>query len=483
MNISRSFTTFFALFLISFCVPTKQAMAQPETGANMKRMTFNQTTDFAPTWDPRGGTIAYVRLKDGTTSIFDAYKVDSSNQGGEQPLLTGLTTDFGVAVGLSWIGKSGFLAVEEAISGFEVLNFNTLLAPFNRTIANGADQANALLLSIDGGGGGSLTKISRDGSTALIRFSTTGSSGNISIRVGPVSSMTGQVSSSFGTAIISENAGGDSRYLNGGALSPDGSNLVLSYSTVQSSTAPHDLFYGSVGGTLLNLTDSSAQSITNIQPDISPDGTQIVFARGTNGTGNSRDLYLIDIDGTGLTQLTDTPNFSENYPSWSPDGSSIAFSGIHTGSTSEVPALMVGEEANSNIYIFQLPAATSGNIVTPKTTLTDPPFVEVENRNVTFTFVPFTKAEKKAATNAIMQRAKKPVKYTFKYNLEIKKDGAKKKDTISKSSKRNELTVKNLKPGSYSARYRVEIFKKENGRTVPQGKTKFSPSAAFTVIE
>lgn len=37
-----------------------------------------------------------------------------------------------------------------------------------------------------------------------------------------------------------------------------------------------------------------------------------------------RNLYIVNADGTGLRQLTSTPE-NEMYPTWSPDGESIAY--------------------------------------------------------------------------------------------------------------------------------------------------------------
>jgi Tol biopolymer transport system component len=36
------------------------------------------------------------------------------------------------------------------------------------------------------------------------------------------------------------------------------------------------------------------------------------------------ELYIINVDGTGKTQITDTPNEIETGPVWSPDGTKIA---------------------------------------------------------------------------------------------------------------------------------------------------------------
>lgn len=56
----------------------------------------------------------------------------------------------------------------------------------------------------------------------------------------------------------------------------------------------------------------------------SPDGKSIVTSLNPTGDLVNWDLYLINATNGSLTQLTSFPGF-ESYPSWSPDGTRIAF--------------------------------------------------------------------------------------------------------------------------------------------------------------
>ncbi len=79
-------------------------------------------------------------------------------------------------------------------------------------------------------------------------------------------------------------------------------------------------------GTQLYLIDpdgSNLTQLTDMDPDPffptwSPDGSRIVFAA-------EGDIYVVNPDGSDLTNLTSGPS-EDNYPVWSPDGSRIAFS-------------------------------------------------------------------------------------------------------------------------------------------------------------
>ena len=68
----------------------------------------------------------------------------------------------------------------------------------------------------------------------------------------------------------------------------------------------------------------------------SPDGSHLAFMGTTEPrcaegceTGLRYDLFQIDIDGSDLINLTETPDRSEAYPSWSPDGNVLAITVGH----------------------------------------------------------------------------------------------------------------------------------------------------------
>src|SRR3954452_9464648 len=62
-----------------------------------------------------------------------------------------------------------------------------------------------------------------------------------------------------------------------------------------------------------------------VGPVWSPDGSRIAFL-AANDMDHDFDLWVIDADGTGLRQLTDTENVWEGVPSWSADGQHVAYS-------------------------------------------------------------------------------------------------------------------------------------------------------------
>ena len=94
------------------------------------------------------------------------------------------------------------------------------------------------------------------------------------------------------------------------------------------------------------MTFTAADTLTKLQfpgpqsrerPTWSPDGTRIAFVcRWASGA----DLCIVNRDGTGLVRLTEDAQ-RDDQPAWSPDGGQIAFTRYPAGSTSDASAEIV----------------------------------------------------------------------------------------------------------------------------------------------
>jgi len=77
----------------------------------------------------------------------------------------------------------------------------------------------------------------------------------------------------------------------------------------------------------MNVDGSNVIKLTrdvrrNFSPDISSDGTKLVFVSSRDG---HEDLYIMNHDGSQVMRLTEKFNLSNAGPTWSPDGKKVAF--------------------------------------------------------------------------------------------------------------------------------------------------------------
>jgi TolB protein len=108
-------------------------------------------------------------------------------------------------------------------------------------------------------------------------------------------------------------------------FSPDGSRII--FNSVRNGSEVYDLYEMDVDGS--NVTRLTNFEQWDTYPSVSPDGSRIVWRRilptgGSSSSGHNSEVFVMNRDGSGVTNLTNHPDF-DGYPSWSPDGSKIAF--------------------------------------------------------------------------------------------------------------------------------------------------------------
>jgi Tol biopolymer transport system component len=111
------------------------------------------------------------------------------------------------------------------------------------------------------------------------------------------------------------------------AWSPDGSKIAFAALPREGSFDLEGLFVVAADGSGLDrLTECAPPGCTTDWfPTWSPDGSRIAFSRlGGHQSQGTVELYRVNPDGSGLRRLADLPGYAET-PAWSPDGARIAF--------------------------------------------------------------------------------------------------------------------------------------------------------------
>ncbi len=126
--------------------------------------------------------------------------------------------------------------------------------------------------------------------------------------------------------------------------SPNGEKIAFSGS-LNVGDGYYDIYVMNADGTgIVNLTNTDGQE--EAEPSWSPDGTKIAFT-------NFSAIYIMNSDGTGRYQLSHSGGYSEytpEHPSWSPDGTKLVFADWKGGSS-------------ANIYIHDFGTGVTSDIV------------------------------------------------------------------------------------------------------------------------
>jgi TolB protein len=120
--------------------------------------------------------------------------------------------------------------------------------------------------------------------------------------------------------------------------------------TIAFVAAPSELGYNQIGIVGIDGSDphfiSTPHVIVAGTLAISPDASRVAFEGFTSG---NPDIYVVGVDGTGLRQLTTDPA-TDQYPQWSPDGTTIVYDNAGARENNEDP------QFSKTAEIFTVPA-------------------------------------------------------------------------------------------------------------------------------
>jgi Tol biopolymer transport system component len=113
--------------------------------------------------------------------------------------------------------------------------------------------------------------------------------------------------------------------------SPDGTKLVYRRTPENPLVQDGDIWVLDIDASAVDPTQPVTHQVLAMPgderyPTYSPDGTKIAFRHGDDLVEPSGDeeIYVMDADGTNVRRLTDNADF-DSAPAWSPDGTKIAF--------------------------------------------------------------------------------------------------------------------------------------------------------------
>lgn len=128
----------------------------------------------------------------------------------------------------------------------------------------------------------------------------------------------------------------------------------IAFQKIDSSNNANIFTVNTDGTDLTQLTFERCGSLCPHAPTWSPDGQNIAFVTSRDGNW---EVYKMSVNGSGQTNITKTPNYTEVYPSWSRDGKTILFLSNENGPSD---IYFVNADGTERRNITQSPSVVEG---------------------------------------------------------------------------------------------------------------------------
>jgi Tol biopolymer transport system component len=144
-----------------------------------------------------------------------------------------------------------------------------------------------------------------------------------------------------------------SRYLMRPSWHPNGQQIIFYQTDGPNITGPGAFYRVNLDGTGLTQIVALEQegATTRARSEMSPfpgaHGLHRLGFSDKSADGSAYVIYVVNEDGTGLTQLTTAVGPNRYYPTWSPDGQHLAYLSSGDGG---LRLLTLGEDQNGNIW-------------------------------------------------------------------------------------------------------------------------------------